>query len=324
MRGRYLRPILPGTALLLGLGLCAARAETFPSHTITFVDPFTPGGNIDVTARIVAAEFEKVTGQTVIVLNKPGANGILGAEFVKRSKPDGYTLLVGSNGPLSSAPIFRKPNYDVQKDFTAIGLMSWTPECLVVGPDFPVKTGAELLAYGKTKQIRTASGGIDSAPGITMAEFNLQAKLNLVQPVYQGASEFYPALMGGHVDMAFDAISTAAPMTKSGAVRMLAVADDVRSPMAPDVPTLKESGLDVVGGAYAGLVVPSGTPQNVVVALRAAFSKTMVDRDVKQHLEQLGSVVRDSSAASLDAIIRGETEKARTVKAAQASSSTTQ
>ncbi len=293
-----------------------ALAAGFPTRPISIVVPFPPGGNVDVATRIVAARMQEVLGQTIIVLNKGGAGGIVGAEFVHRARPDGYTLLAGSNGPLSLGPVFRTPSYDVAKDFALVGLLSWTPDVIVVRAQFPAKSVAELLDYAKTHQVRAGSGGIESAPGMAMAEFRLMTGLKVLEVVYAGSAPFYPALMGGEIDMVFDQISTASPMARSGAVRMLAVTDETRSALAPDLPTVAQLGYGKeVAGAYIGLVAPAGVPDDALGVIRAAYVKTMETPEVKQKLQAIGSVVQDTTPQALGAVIQRDTERARRVAA---------
>jgi tripartite-type tricarboxylate transporter receptor subunit TctC len=311
------RMVLLQLPMAAGLAGREAAAQDFPRRPITLVIPFVAGGNVDGTARIVASQMEKVLGRSVIVLNRPGASGMIAADYVKQSAPDGYTLLVGSNGPLL-APVFRTASYDVQRDFVSIGLISWTAECLIVRGNLPVNTVAELLQHARSAPIRAATGSIDTAPGLALAEFNLQARLELLAVIYRGAAEYYPALLGGHVDIAFDTISTAVPMARNGGVRILAVADDTRSTFAPEVPTFAEAGMEqMVSGAFVGLSAPSGTPRGIVAILQRAFATTMASPEVKGQLESLGSVIRNPSPEALDEIIRRQTEKARLIRAAQ-------
>ena len=294
-----------------------ARAETYPSRPITIVVPFTPGGNSDVAARIVGAKLQEIVGRTVIVVNRAGAGGIIGGDYVNRSTPDGYTLLAASNGPLSLGPVFRKPPYDAQKDFAPIGLISWTPEAIVAGAQFGPKTIAELIEYAKTKTVRAGTGGIETAPGIALELFRLRTGIKVTEVVYAGASLQYPPLMGGEIDIAVDQISAAAPMSKGNAVRILAIADKTRSAMAPDVPTLKEAGVaEIVAGAYICLVAPAKAPPEIIAFLQTAFAKVMASSDVRNHLIQIGSVVPDDvSPAALLQTIALDTDRAKAVAA---------
>ena len=293
-----------------------ALADTYPSQRITFVVPYPAGGNVDVTARIVGSRMQEILGQPIVIVNKGGAGGIIGGDFVKRANPDGYTLLVGSNGPLSLGPVFRKTSYDVKKDFTPIGLFSWTPDVIVVRDQFPVKSVAELVEYAKTKQVRAGTAGIETAPGIAMVQFNLNAGIKVLEVVYAGSAPFYPALMGGEIDVAFDQISTAMPMSQSGAVRILAITDSARSPLAPDLPTVAELGMTaLVAGAFVGLVAPSGVPKPIIATLRDAYVKTMESPDIKERLEKIGSVVPATTQAALEEIIERDTTRARDVAA---------
>ena len=308
-------------AALLSLAVAGATAgpamvDTWPSRTINFVVPFPAGGNVDLSARIVASRLQEILGQTIIVVNKPGAGGIVAGDFVKRANPDGYTVLVGSNGPLSLGPVFRKTSYDVKKDFAPIGMVSWTPDVIVVRDQVPVKSVAELLAYAKANQMRSGSSGIETAPGIAEAEFKLKTGLKTLGVVYAGSAPFYPALMGGEIDMVFDQISTALPMSKGGAVRILAITDKTRSPLAPEIPTLAEIGMEQqVAGAFIGLMVPSATPNAVTTTLRDAFAKAMQTADIKDRLQQIGATVPDYTPAALEEVIQRDTERARNVAA---------
>jgi tripartite-type tricarboxylate transporter receptor subunit TctC len=238
----------------------AAWADDYPSRTITIVAPFSAGGGVDIVARLLAEKMSKTLGQQVIVENKPGATGNIGAEIVAKSAPDGYTLLMGNVATSSiNGSIFKNLGFDPINDFSAITLVARVPEVLVVNPKLPAKSVQDLIALGKQKpgQLTYGSAGIGSPPHLAAALFALMADINIRHIPYSGSSPALTDLMGGRIDMYFSNVLSAMPHVASGKLRALGVTGSERSDAAPDVPTIAESGLSGYEAYnWYGLLVP--------------------------------------------------------------------
>jgi len=255
----------------------AAQAPgAYPNRPIRMILPASPGGPVDVIARTVGAGLAEALGQPIVMDNRAGAGGIIGAEIVARGNPDGYTLMFAHSGPLAiEAALHSKLSYHPLKDFAPVSLVASSPYALIVNPSTPVKSVKELVALAKSRpgKFHYASGGVGT--GIHMAGelFNLAAGLKIVHVPYKGAGPSMAALMGGEVDLMFNGVSSALPHVKSGKLRALAISSAQRSPLLPDLPTVAESGLRYETSGWYGLVAPAGTPQPVTARLQASLDK---------------------------------------------------
>src|ERR1700733_10768689 len=231
-------------AVMLSVASSAAPAQTYPTQPIKIIVPFTPGGTSDLLAREVGHNLSADWGQPVVIENRPGAGGAIGTTEVAHSSPDGYTLLMGSSAALAINPyIMKETQYDPTKDFKAISLAAKIQNMLVVHPDIPVKTVPELLAYAKSHRLIYASYGIGSSPHMSAEMFEKMGGVEMTHVPFRGAPEGMSEVLAGRVNVVFDNLPSALPIVKSGKLIAIAVSGNHRSTLAPEVPTVAESGL---------------------------------------------------------------------------------
>lgn len=273
-------------------GSQVAQAQDYPTRPVRLVVPFTPGGNVDITARTIAPALGALLGQTIIVENRAGAGGTLGADIVAKAPPDGYTLLMGSNSTVSVAPaLYTRNPYDPIRDFVPITLVAATPFVLVAHPSVPAATAAELVALAKAQPdtLTMGSGGNGSSNHLVGELFQAVTGTRLRHVPYKGASAAAADLMGGQVQLLFDQLSASAANIQGGRLRALAVSSPERSPVVPSVPTLSElgiKGMDVIN--ITGLLAPAGTSKPIVDRLNAAMLKALGQQDIRDRFTQLG------------------------------------
>lgn len=285
--------LLKSTAAgLLGLGIAfgVAAQGTYPSQNITIVLPFGPGSGTDIATRIIAQKLTETMGKPVIVDNKPGANGSIAAEYVARAKPDGYTLLVGTNSTHGANPaLLKEMRYDPIKSFEHVNRVVVFTSVVLVNPSFPPKTMKELIAYGKTHEITLATG---NASGVVQSE-TLARQVGWKQLLRVPFKSNPPAMvevMSGRVNMMFSDVAAASAQIKAGNVRALAVTSRARSTLLPDLPTVMESGVtDYDLSGWNGLFAPAGTPRDVVEKLNAEITKIVQMPDVRAKFQDLGA-----------------------------------
>src|SRR5471030_2418419 len=259
--------------LIVTIGLGSATTllprqafAAYPDRPIHLIVPFAPGGNADIVGRIVGERISNVLGQPVVVDNRGGAGGSIGAEAVARATPDGYVLLVGSNGPLTVNPFVQaKLGYDPLKDFVPVALTSYVPHAIILSNSVMTKTIAELIALSKKEQISIATSGVGSATHMTLERFKAQTGANVVHIPYRSGGALMPDLIGGSIQAAMTEFSTALPLHKGGQAHIVAVALEKRSQLAPDVATFIEGGVkDFTASSYIGILAPAGTPPAVI------------------------------------------------------------
>lgn len=303
-------------ACLLGTALSGAYAQTsnWPDRPIKIIVPFSPGGGTDQVARLVAVEISKDLGQPVIVDNKPGAAGNLGADFVAKSAPDGYTLLWGTVGTQAiNQLVSKKLPYDAQKDFKPVAMVATYPNLLVVPMSSPAKSVADLVAMGKSKDLTYASSGVGTSLHLSGAMLAVQSGLNMTHIPYKGSSQAMTDVIGGQVDMIFDNMPVAYTMAKGNKVRPLAVTGTKRFPLLPEVPTMLELGYkNFVTESWNGLLAPAGTPDAVVQKLDAAVKKTVMANSFADKLLQAGIERSYKDSAEFAKYIRAEYVQWRT------------
>ncbi|AGW94318.1 Bug family tripartite tricarboxylate transporter substrate binding protein [Cupriavidus necator] len=280
-------------ACLLALGLACAgvqAAENYPARPIRFVVPFAPGGVTDLTARTFAKYMGDALGKPLVTENKPGAGATIGANFVARSAPDGYTLLLGTNVTHAINPrLLASTPYDPLKDFQAVAVFGLNGNVLLVSNEFPAKTFAEFLAYIKARpgKVNYASGSVGSSAHLAAELLKQEVKgLEYTHVPYGGPSEAMSGLIGGHVDFLFANIGAAVTQVKAGKVRALAVTTAKRAPQLPEVPTIAESGVpgfEVVG--WMAAFVPKGTPAPVVARLNEVINQAQKNPDLRTTLD---------------------------------------
>ena len=303
--------------------VCSAGAQGYPAKSIRVVVPFSPGGTTDLTARLMAQKMSDAWKQTVVVDNRPGASGMIGADLVAKSAPDGYTVLVSSTQEIAiNQYIFSKMAYNPEKDFAPVTLASITPLILVLHPSIPVKLVKELIALARTRpgQLSFASPGNGSVQHLSGELLKTIEKINMVHVPYKGAGQIMPDLIGGHVVMFFSGMPPAMPHVRAGKLRALAVTTTTRSPAAPEVPTMAEAGVpgfDISN--WFGVFVPAGTPRDIIGKLNAEMVNALRQPDVKEKLSSLGAEAVGGSPEELAKFVRAETAKyAQIVKASGA------
>jgi tripartite-type tricarboxylate transporter receptor subunit TctC len=310
--------------LALGAACMAASsalADEFPSRAIKIVVPAAAGGPTHITAQLLAERMQVSLGQPVIVEPKPGAGNNLGAEFVAKSAPDGYTLLFATTGTHAiNQTLFKKLPFDPIKDFEPVSLVVQYPLMLVVSSSLPVKSVKELIEYAKKNpgKLNRASGGMGTSMHLSGELFVRQANIDAPHIPYKGSAPALNDLMGGHVQLMFDSMITTMPLVEGGQLRALAVTGKKRSPLLPDVPTIAESGLpDYEATGWTGIVVPAGTPRDVVMKLNRAIVEAIKTPAVQEAFKKQAAEPVGSSPEEFGAFIRKETDKwGATIRAA--------
>ena len=303
--------------IAMALAFSSAHAA-YPDKPIRLVVPFAPGGNIDITARIVAPAISESLGQQVLVDNRGGAGGRIGTEMVAKAQPDGYTLLLGSSGALTMNPVFSPlKSYDPVKDFAPTSLVSIVPLVLVVHPSLPVKTTKEFIALLKSRpgQVMMASAGTGSTTHLTGELFQVITGTTLTHVPFRGSGPATIELIGGHTQCMFDQLSTSGPYVKAGKLRAVAVAALRRSPAYPEIPTMDESGIrGFEASTYTGIFLPAATQKDVVQKVYGAVIKAVELPATKEAFAKLGSEVIKSTPEEVSARIRGDLDKWRKVQ----------
>jgi tripartite-type tricarboxylate transporter receptor subunit TctC len=289
-----------------------ARADDYPNHPIRVIVPFAAGGAADAVARIVGKYIGDALGQPVVVEDRGGAGGIIGAEIVKNAEPDGYTLLLGQSGPISINPgIYTKLSYDPEKDFVPISMTTAYPYILVVNPSLGVKTVAELVALAKSKpgQLNYGTAGVGVSNHLVTELFDDKAGIKMTHVPYRGTSLAVADLLAGHVEVVFADPVSALSQVRAGKLIALAVTSKDRSPVAPDVPTIAESGypgFDAV--AWHGFMAPAGTPQPVIDRLNAEILKALKDPPSAKLIEQQAMQIVGNSPQEFAGFIKQDIE----------------
>lgn len=300
-------------ALLLSL---APAFGQYPTRAVTVVVPFPPGGGTDTGARLVAQRLSERWGQPVLVENKPGAAGIVGADYAARAKPDGYTLLVGNVGTQSINPaLYKKLPYNADTAFAPVSLIAELPLVLVVGANAPAKSAAEVIASAKAKpgDVTYSSSGQGGSMHLAAALFEDQAGLKLMHVPYKGGGPAVQDVIAGHVNLSFATILETSSLIRAGRLRPLAVTGDARSPALPDVPTVAESGLPGYNSiSWIALLAPAGTPQPVIDKVAGDVRAVLQTPDLRDRLVQQGATPVGSSPDELRALI--DRDRARYAK----------
>ncbi len=312
MTGR--RAALSLAATLAILAPHAARAaDAYPAKPVRFVVAFPPGGGTDIIARAIAQKLAERIAQQVVVDNRPGAGGNIGTDIVAKSAPDGYTMLMGSAGPLAiNASLFGKMPFDPIKDLAPVTLAASTPNVLVVHPSLRAATVKELIALAKARpgEINFASSGHGTPAHLAGELFNSMVGVKMVHVPYKGAAPALADLLGGQVQLMFSTMPPALPHVKDGKLRALAVTSAKRSPAAPDIPTLDEIALPgFEANTWHGVVVPAGTPATIVARLNREIVAILHLPDVVERFSSQGAEALGSTPEEFAAYIRSETLK---------------
>jgi tripartite-type tricarboxylate transporter receptor subunit TctC len=302
----FFRSVL--AALLLCCG--SAAAQTWPTKPVRVIVTFSPGGSSDIVARLVAVPLQAELGQSVIVDNKPGAGGTIGALEAARAAPDGYVLLLSNSAPISISPAMQdKPSYDPVKAFTHVGYIGSVANVFVVHPSVPARTMAELVAWirAEPNPVNYGSGGIGSIGHLLGETMKKDLGLRLEHVGYKGSSPMHNDLLAGTIKLAIDTLPQNVPFIKDGKLRAIAVTSPARAPMAPEVPTVIELGQKkLVAENFLGISGPAGLPKGVIDRLHAALKKSLANPTVMQRLAELGVQGSDMTPEQFSAFVAAQ------------------
>nr|WP_326534006.1 tripartite tricarboxylate transporter substrate binding protein [Pseudorhodoferax sp.] len=304
-------------------GLAAAAGEAYPGKPLKLVVPMAAGGNGDIIARLVGKDLTELLAQPVVIDNRPGAGGNIGADAVAKSPADGYTLVLGAVGTHAiNASLYRRMPYDIRRDFTPVTMMASVPNVLVVHPALPVRNVQELIAYAKAKAggLNFASSGAGSSIHLSGEMFKSMTGVQMTHVGYKGSAPALTDLLAGQVDLMFDNLPTALPHIQSGKLRALAVTSTTRSPVLPEVPTMEQAGVKgFEAGSWFGILAPAKTPPEVVDALDRSIQAALQRPGTRQALSERGFQPAVKGPRTFAAFIDQEIDKwAAIVKASGA------
>ena len=301
-------------SVALSLG---AQAQDYPNKPIHIVVPYVPSGNIDITARTLAPGFGEALKQNIIIDNRAGAGGLIGATAVAKAAPDGYTLLLGSTGTITLGPaVFKTMPYDPAKELVSIGPIQEVPLVITVAPKLPVNNYNEFLAFVKPKgsPISMATSGVGTTNHLALEMLMHEAKIAITHVPYKGSGAAFTDLLGSQIDSMMDQVSASIEYVRSGRLRAIAITSLKRSPQLPNVPTLNELGLQGFNATtFTGLFAPAATPPAVIEKLQAALKKVLATELVRERYRALGVEMIDMSPAEFAAFVRVDAERWRKV-----------
>ena len=296
---------------LLASGSQASAQPAWPAKPIRLVVGFAPGGNVDITARALGPALTEALGQPVLIENRAGAGGSVGAETVAKSAGDGYTLLMGSSSLAVNVSLYTNLNFDAVKDLVPVAPVSVVPIVLTVHPSVPAKNAAEYIALAKQRKgtITYASAGTGTSNHLAGELTRSVAGINLIHVPYKGSGAALGDLIGGQVDSMFDQLTSSLPFIRSGKIRILAVTSAKRSSILPEVPTLAEQGLNVDASTWVGVFAPSSTPRDIVNRLNASIQKITRSSAFRERLAALGADALEGSPEQFGQLYREEVVK---------------
>lgn len=310
--------------MVLSTAFSVAAADTYPSKSIKWVVPFTPGGAMDTMARTLGEKMSQSMKQPIVIENRPGAGGVIGSTMVAKSEPDGYTMMIVSIGHAVNPSLYPKLSYDPVKDFEPVSLVGVVPNVLVVHPSVKANNVSELVALAKQQpgKLTFASAGSGTTIHLAGELFASMANVDILHVPYKGSAPAVTDLMGRQVDMMFDSVSSAKPYIDSGRLKPLAVTTNKRSSVLPNVPTVAEAGIKgyELNGWYA-VFVPAKTPQPIIDRLNEELVKALKQPEVKARFTQIGAEAVGSTPGELARYLKSETTKwseivrARNIKA---------
>ena len=310
MKNIYIPSLL---VIFISLMPISAGAQNYPTKPVKIIVPFPPGGATDITGRVLAEKLQAVYGQTFIVENKAGASGNIGVGEVARAAPDGYTLVVGSAQTLTiNHQIFKNVTFNPQRDLAPIVVIASVPNVLVVSNKLPVKNVQELIAYAKANPGKLSSGSssIGGTPHLALELFQLLTGTEIAHIPYKGSAPALQDLVGGQIGMMFDNLPAALPLMNGGQIRALAVTTLKRTPSAPEVPTLDESGLKGFDSqGWFALLAPAGTPAPILDKLNIEVNKIIKTADFRERMSKLGADVVGGSIDEFKLRMKTETER---------------
>jgi len=323
---RVRRAVVLASTLVLLAGACLpahVAAQAFPNRPARLVVPFPPGGPLDAVGRAIAQKLTEMWGQSVVVDNRPGAGGNIGADFVAKSPPDGYTVVMGALSTHAVNPsLYPTMPYDAVRDFAPITLVAITPNVLVVNNALPVHSVKELIAYAKANpgKLSFGSGSVGSAGHLAGELFKVEAGVDMVHVPFKGGAPAMQSLLAGDTPVMFDNLANSMPQVKAGKLRALAVTTAERSPLAPELPTMAEAGVpgfDI--STWFGLLAPAGTPPDIVARWNADVGRILSSPEMRDRLAAQGAVAAPDSPQAFARFIGSELSKyARIVKASGA------
>ena len=306
-------------AFLLSLVATCACAQSWPTKPIRIIVPYPAGGTSDILARALSPGLQAALGQPIVVENKAGATGNLGADYVAKSAPDGHTLLLADIGSLAISPsVFSTLPFDPVRDFAPVIMVAYSPHLLVVHPSVPAKDARELVALAKAKpnSFNFAVSGIGGANHLAGIDFAQRAGIKWAYIPYKGGSQALTDMVGGQANVMFNGMLATYPFVKEGKLKVLAISSSKRFAAAPEIPTVAESGMPgFETGSWQGIVAPAGTPPEVVNRLHATVTAILATAEMKDRLDKAGAEVRPMSPAQFGAFIRDERDRwAKVVK----------
>lgn len=300
-------------AAACALLLSAADAQTYPAKPIRLVTPYAPGGTADILSRVVGRKLSEAWSQQVVIDNRPGASGMLGADIAAKAPPDGYTILMAYVAEIAiTQSLFRSMTYDPVKDLAPVTLAAVTPMIFVVHPSLPARNVSELVALAKSRpgQLPYASAGNGSPAHLAFELLQRSARIEITHIPYKGAAPALTDLLGGHVVMFFSGMPPAMPHVKAGKLRAIAVSTAKRSPAAPEVPTVAESGVrDFDISTWFGVFAPAATSKDIIGKLNAEISRALTLPNVRERLAREGAETAPNSPEQFGKFIQSEIAK---------------
>ena len=297
-------------AVSIASGAACAQSPAYPGKPVRIITPTAAGGSLDTSARIVAQKLTEMWGQQVTIDNRPGAGGIVGADTAAKAAPDGYTMLFASNGNIATTQaLYKKIPYDPIRDFAPVILVAETPYVLIVHPSLPVKTAADLIKLARTKpgRIDFASSGSGSTPHLAGELFKSMAKINLVHVPYKGSPAAHNSVVSGETSFELSGLPSSISQIRSGRLRALGVASAKRSSMAPEIPTISESGLPgFEANSWTGTLVPAATPRAIISKINADIVTALAQSDVRQRMLNQGFEVVGGTPEQLGSHLKSE------------------
>ncbi len=300
-------------ALLWVPALALAQAQGYPVKAIRVINPYTPGGGVDALFRPLAQKMSEALKQQIVVDNRPGANGMIGMEAAAKAAPDGYTLVVSTTGALAmNVSVYKKVPFDPVRDYVPISNYAESPFMLAAHPSVPAKNIRELIALAKShpEQLTYASFGVGSSAHLGMELLSMLAGVKMIHVPYKGSVPMVTDLVAGHVMLSLDSVQSLMPVLRDGRVRAIGIAAAKRSPAAPDIPTIIESGLPGFEvGSWYGLLAPAGTPPEIIKRLHAEVVRALASSEVRERFQSFGSEPLGNSPDEFAAQIRSDIAK---------------
>ena len=299
-------------AACLPAGRIHAAALDFPSHPLRMIVPYSPGGNADIMARLVAQQLARNVGQQVVVDNRPGANGIIGTELAVKAAPDGYTVVLVASSLATNPQLVKQLPYDTLRDLAPVSMVGSTPLILAAYPGLPAGSVKELVALAKARpgQLNYATSGHGSPANLAGALLNFMTGVDIVHVAYKGTAQAATDLLGGHVQLAYPSMTAVLPHVKSGKLKAIAMTGLKRSPLAPDVPTVSESGVPgYQASIWNGILAPSATPRPVLAKLNAELVRVLSAADSQERFAAAGADIAHSTPEEFRAFVIAEQVK---------------